>query len=221
MPGFAHDRHGALTVVNRFSVKGNTDRFERCFRGHAEFLGARAGFVASTLVRHTGNPRSYVHLNSWADDDAFVKVTRNEEFLDQVRRLGALVETRGDKMAAVLRRGVGRTAGGAGRGVVVLVDYEVDDPEEFEQRLAVRADALTGVEGIRAVELLRSTVSPERYLEAIWWTDREVARTAMDGATYLAHEPWLPGLAGVRTTETRLVSTVLAPGSRESGGGAG
>lgn len=54
-----------MTVVNRFEVKGDTERFEREFRAHSQYLRSREDFDFLVTVQLVDRPDVYVNLGHW------------------------------------------------------------------------------------------------------------------------------------------------------------
>lgn len=196
-PTKGRDLSRPVTVVNRFTVKGEAEKFEREFLEHAEFLRHQPGFDRYATVRLVNQPECYVHLGYWRNLEAFVDVVHHETFLAHAQRLGSMVETEADQMVNVLRRVADRVvARTEGPGSLLLIDHVVlQDAAEFERRFAQRADHVATRPGFGGVDLLRSTVRPQHYLEVSWWYDTASRHTEVCGGRQFAQQDRLSGLA--------------------------
>ncbi|MER6024992.1 antibiotic biosynthesis monooxygenase [Streptomyces sp. NPDC001851] len=177
MPG--RDLTGPVTIINRFEVKGDTDRFERLFREHSQFLRRRTDFDFLVTVRLTDHPHVYVHLGHWRTLRAFRDTVHDETFLGHVERLEPLVETEVDQAVSVGR--VLRDSARPGTESVALLRARVGgDWRAFERRFAGLADRLGEAGGFGGSDLLRSLLRPALYTGVLWWRDAESLERALD-----------------------------------------
>lgn len=79
-----------IVFVNRFTVHGSADEFERAFADTAEFFAECPGFLSYRLVRSTGDPRTYVNIAEWDDPSALRAATERPPFQAHAQRLRAL-----------------------------------------------------------------------------------------------------------------------------------
>ncbi|MGK5627336.1 antibiotic biosynthesis monooxygenase family protein [Streptomyces sp. URMC 123] len=195
-----------LTVVNRFTVKGDVPTFEREFRAHSQHLRHQAGFDFLVTVQLVERPDVYVHLGHWRSLAGFLKVVHDETFLAHVQRLGAMVETEADQAVSVRRVTVG---GGAGVGVpaIVLTHGQVTvDCRAFEERFADLTHHCAGLGGFGGSDLLRSTLRPLSYLGVSWWESAEACDRALRDEGYLAQRERLAQAGRIATERTRHIA---------------
>jgi len=178
MPG--RELSGPVTVINHFEVKGDTDKFERLFREHSQFLRRRADFDFLVTVRLAERPHVYVHLAHWRTLQAFLDTVHDDTFLSHVERLEPLVETEVDQAVSVGR--VLRDNAAVGTRSVLLLRARVGgDWRAFEQRFGELAAALAESGGFGGSDLLRSILRPAHYTGVLWWRDSESLDRALAG----------------------------------------
>jgi heme-degrading monooxygenase HmoA len=83
----------AVTLINSFTVHGDTAEFERAFAATSEFLTGRPGFVEHTLLRHGRDGGSYVNVARWTSAGALRAATAHPDFAEHARALRALATT--------------------------------------------------------------------------------------------------------------------------------
>ncbi|WP_156724674.1 antibiotic biosynthesis monooxygenase family protein [Streptomyces apocyni] len=199
------DLGGPVTVVNRFTVTGDTSEFEREFREHSQFLRQRPGFDFLVTVRLVDAPQVYVHLGHWKCLRGFLDTVHDDVFLRHVRRLGPLVETEADQAVSVGR--VLRENAEVGVPNVVLTWADVsDDWREFERRFAELDYQCDRLEGFGGSDLLRSTVQPLTYTGVQWWRTAEDCERALRSRGYRNGYRALSGIAKITTERTRHIA---------------
>jgi heme-degrading monooxygenase HmoA len=82
-----------IVFVNRFTVHGPPDEFERAFAETAAFFAGCPGFISHRLVRSTGDPRLYVNIAEWTDQGALRAATERPPFQEHAGRLRALASS--------------------------------------------------------------------------------------------------------------------------------
>jgi heme-degrading monooxygenase HmoA len=203
MPG--RELSGPVTVINRFEVKGDTDRFERLFREHSQFLRRRADFDFLVTVRLAERPHVYVHLGHWRTLRAFLDTVHDDTFLGHVERLEPLVETEVDQAVSVDR--VLRDNAVVGTESVALLRARVaGDWRAFERRFAELTDAVAESGGFGGSDLLRSFLRPAHYTGVLWWRDTESLDRALNSERVQAAQRELGRGAEVVVERTRHVA---------------
>jgi heme-degrading monooxygenase HmoA len=201
----ARDLNGPVTVINRFTVKGDIGAFEREFQAHSQFLCRQEEFDFLVTVQLVDRPEVFVHLGHWRSLRGFQQVVHDETFLKHVQRLGSMVETRADQAVSVGR--VLRQEALRGPANVVLTRAEiVGDHREFEKRYLEMAGYFDDFGGFGGSDLLRSTVSPATYLGVSWWYDAESCDRALDSTGFQSHRIALADTADVITERTRHIA---------------
>lgn len=199
------DLNGPVTVVNRFTVKGEVGRFEREFREHSHYLRSQEGFDFLVTVQLVDQPNVFVHLSHWRNLAGFQRVVREDAFLRQVRQLGSLVVTHADQAVSVGR--VLHRDALVGADNVMLTHAEVvGDQQEFEREFAELTDHFAEADGFGGSDLLRSTIRPLNYLGVSWWRDTDSCEQALGTERYREHRVRLSGLADIATERTRHVA---------------
>ncbi|PRX51427.1 monooxygenase [Prauserella shujinwangii] len=79
-----------VIFVNRFTVHGPAEEFERAFARSAEFMRRQPGFLHYTLSREVGREDSYLNVAYWRDSDSLRAAARDPEFQEHVAALRAL-----------------------------------------------------------------------------------------------------------------------------------
>ena len=90
------DRAGSVTFVNRFTVIGDPDVFEKAFARIATFMTAQPGILGYTLSRDVGNAKRYVNIARWEDAQALRAAVARSGFQEHVRDLRELAESESD-----------------------------------------------------------------------------------------------------------------------------
>ncbi|ORT56555.1 hypothetical protein [Streptomyces sp. CB03238] len=199
------DLGGPITVINRFTVKGDTGTFEREFRDHSQFIRRREDFHFLVTVRLVDRPQEYVHMGHWRSLRGFLGTVHDDTFLDHVQRLGATVETEADQALSVQR--VLRENAVVGAENVVLTWARVtSDRRAFEKRFDEVGERCTELGGFGGSDLMRSTLRPMTYTGIQWWRDTEDCDRALADAEYQAALRALAEVAEVTTERTRHVA---------------
>ncbi|MEU3838543.1 antibiotic biosynthesis monooxygenase family protein [Streptomyces sp. NPDC028635] len=79
-----------ITFINRFTVTGPPEEFERAFERTSAFFGTRPGFVRHRLLKHADDPATYVNVAEWQDRDSFEQAVRHPDFAAHRAALRAL-----------------------------------------------------------------------------------------------------------------------------------
>lgn len=194
-----------VTVINRFTVTGDVQTFERQFREHSQFLRRQEGFDFLVTVRLVQRPEVFVHLGHWRRLDSFLAVVHDDTFLSRVQRLGAMVDTAADQAVSVARTTVENALVGADN--VVLMHAALDgDHREFEDTFDTLGTDFRGLGGFGGSDLLRSTVNPQRYLGLMWWRDTESCDRALGSDAFEGWQRQAAGGARVTVERTRHVA---------------
>jgi heme-degrading monooxygenase HmoA len=203
MPG--RELAGPVTVINRFEVKGDIDKFERMFREHSQFLRRRADFEYLVTMQLVDRPHVYVHLGHWRTLQAFLDTVHDETFLGHVERLEPLVETEFDQAVSAGR--LVRDSAQTGTDSVVLLRARVrGDWRTFERGFTALVEELTAAGGFGGCDLLRSIVRPALYTGVLWWRDADALDRAFDSTPVEAAVDKLGDAAELVVERTRHVA---------------
>ncbi|PKK13867.1 MAG: antibiotic biosynthesis monooxygenase [Thermomonospora sp. CIF 1] len=71
---------GPVTLINRFTVTGSAEEFERAFATTAAYFAEQPGFIDHNLLRQTDEPRSYVNVARWTDGASLRAAVTRPEF---------------------------------------------------------------------------------------------------------------------------------------------
>ncbi|MEV6174990.1 antibiotic biosynthesis monooxygenase family protein [Streptomyces sp. NPDC051954] len=93
-----------VTFINRFTVTGPAEEFERLFDDTSAFFRDRPGFLRHRLLRHTEQPGAYVNIAEWADAEAFRAAVTHPDFAPHAEALRALSTSEPNLYAPVLER---------------------------------------------------------------------------------------------------------------------
>lgn len=74
-------------LVNKFTVTGNAEEFERIWKTSSEFMRHQPGFVSFRLVRSVAEPRVYFNIAEWVDVAAHENVVRSPAFREHIAEL--------------------------------------------------------------------------------------------------------------------------------------
>jgi len=77
------------TVINRLTVTGDAEEFERILGKITEYMSAQPGFLGHTLYRSRRNPKVYVEIAHWASAEQHRAAMQGDGFRSQVKLLGA------------------------------------------------------------------------------------------------------------------------------------
>ncbi|MFJ2741712.1 antibiotic biosynthesis monooxygenase family protein [Streptomyces sp. NPDC087440] len=193
-----------LTLVHRFTVHGDTQRFEERFRDHCQYLRARPGFAFLVTLRLLERDHVYVHLAHWRTRSAFQDTVRDPVFQEHVRRLEPLVETEADQAYSMDRTLYAEAAAGASN--VVLVRAVLRSPKErgsFARKFAALGAHCADLGGFGGTDLLRSTVDPLLCTGLQWWHEEEDCERALGDVGYRNGLRSLSELAAITTERTR------------------
>jgi len=79
-----------VTLINTFTVHGDTAEFERVWQESADFMRARPGFLGYRFGRSTTDAHVYVNVAEWESPEALRAATEGPEFQEHRTRLRAL-----------------------------------------------------------------------------------------------------------------------------------
>lgn len=81
-----------VTLVNKFTVHGDPQEFERVWKESSEFMRRQPGFVNFHLVRSLSDPSVYINIAKWADAKSHQQVMAGQEFRSHIGALAALAK---------------------------------------------------------------------------------------------------------------------------------
>jgi long-chain acyl-CoA synthetase len=79
-----------VTLINKFTVKGDPAEFEQVWHETSEFMRAQPGFLGYRFGRSLMDPTVYVNVANWASADAHLKVLQSDGFQDHIAKLAPL-----------------------------------------------------------------------------------------------------------------------------------
>lgn len=171
-----------FTVINRFTVRGDSDRLEHEFVRAAGFLRRQPDFDFLVRVRPVDRSDVVVQLGYWSSHAAFVNAVRKPGFAAQIKKLSSQMgETQADHAVSVVRVMDPRMCTLQRDAYGILTEYTaVVDQQEFERTFLEHARSYLSRPDFGGIDLLRSTLRPRRYLGLSWWFD-PAARAAAAG----------------------------------------
>jgi heme-degrading monooxygenase HmoA len=73
-----------VTVINRLTVTGDRDEFERILGELTAYMKRQPGFLSHHLYRSVRDPNVYVEFGEWRDAVDHQRAMKGEEFLSRV-----------------------------------------------------------------------------------------------------------------------------------------
>jgi deoxynogalonate / 12-deoxyaklanonic acid monooxygenase len=101
---FTGPEEHVVTFINRFTVTGPAEEFERLFDDTSAFFRDRPGFLRHRLLRHTEQPGAYVNIAEWTDAEAFRAAVTHPDFAPHAQALRTLSTSEPNLYAPVLER---------------------------------------------------------------------------------------------------------------------
>jgi len=95
-----------VTLINYFTVQGDSAEFERVFEASSEFMVNQPGFISHRLVKSINKPGCYVNIALWESAEAHMNVVRSEGFARHLKELAEVATASPDLYSDVLTRGV-------------------------------------------------------------------------------------------------------------------
>lgn len=90
--------------VNRFTVTGDTEEFERLLDKITDYMAEQPGFRSYRLYRSVGAPNIYVETAEWADAAAHRAAVGGEGFRGPVAEIKKLAQAEPGPYALVTER---------------------------------------------------------------------------------------------------------------------
>ncbi|MEV6238733.1 antibiotic biosynthesis monooxygenase family protein [Lentzea sp. NPDC051838] len=84
-----------ITFVNRFTLTGDPEEFEKAFDETAGFLREQPGLIKYTLSRQLDDPASYINIALWETADALRAALAHPEFPNHAKAMRGLAESSG------------------------------------------------------------------------------------------------------------------------------
>ncbi|MET8773070.1 antibiotic biosynthesis monooxygenase family protein [Streptomyces sp. NPDC004658] len=91
-----------VTLINKFTVKGNFDEFERIWAQSAEFMRSQPGFIGFKLHRSLSRPDVYVNVALWQTQADHQRVLASAEFGEHISQLANVAVPDPDLYTVVL-----------------------------------------------------------------------------------------------------------------------
>jgi heme-degrading monooxygenase HmoA len=202
------DLSSPLVIVNRFTVKGNSDNFADKLRAHSEFQAEQQGCAALITFRSLPHPEVYTHVAHWLSLERFLQAVHDDGFLAQVRRFGTLVEAEADQAVSVGRLRLREAADGPASIVLHHIRL-IGDHRELERLFGALTGECAQRDGFGGSDLLRSTVRPQSYFGMTWWRDAESCTAAVESDYFRAAEDQLGSVAQLTSERNQKVACLL------------
>lgn len=183
------DLSNLVTVIARFTTKGDPKEFEKFFLEHVEYMRVQEGFGAHQAVRLADDPSVYVNFGWWRSKEAFQTVATSEEF----RRHQGVMHTMLDHAEIDLSKNLFRvnateTAGRRedfGTPLMTVTTFQADGNEQrFEKAFAAHAEHIRAAHGFGYADLNKSLQKPGRYTGIGYWWDPSAQPAALAHPTY-------------------------------------
>lgn len=91
-----------VTLINKFTVQGDTTEFERVWQESSEFMRSQHGFLGFRLHRSLNRPDVYVNVALWESAADHQRVLASPEFGVHIKQLAALATPEPDLYSTVL-----------------------------------------------------------------------------------------------------------------------
>lgn len=79
-----------VTLINKFTVSGNAEDFERLWKASSEFMLDQPGFISFRLVRSLADRSVYFNVAEWADAESHIRVMRGPGFQTHLAELATV-----------------------------------------------------------------------------------------------------------------------------------
>lgn len=93
-----------LVFVNRFTVQGSVDEFERVFHDISASACGRPGFIRHVLIRSLSDPHTYMNIAEWEDGESLDRALKDAGFAQHIGRLRALARTDPHRFSVMFER---------------------------------------------------------------------------------------------------------------------
>ena len=94
-----------VTLVNKFTVTGNSDDFERIWKASSEFMLDQPGFISFQLIRSLTDRSVYFNVAEWADPESHTRVMRSAAFQSHIAELATVARPEPNLCEVVLSHG--------------------------------------------------------------------------------------------------------------------
>ncbi|MFG2121414.1 antibiotic biosynthesis monooxygenase family protein [Streptomyces sp. NPDC048710] len=91
-----------VTLINKFTVNGDFDEFERIWAQSADFMRSQKGFIGFKLHRSLSRPDVYVNVALWESQADHQRVLASPEFAEHIKELAAVAVPDPDLYTVVL-----------------------------------------------------------------------------------------------------------------------
>jgi long-chain acyl-CoA synthetase len=79
-----------VTMVNKFTVSEDPDKFVQVWEASSQFMRDQPGFINFRLVRSLSNPQVFFNISDWKDAESHQRVLRGSAFQDHIAELAAV-----------------------------------------------------------------------------------------------------------------------------------
>ena len=79
-----------VTMVNKFTVSDDPEKFAQVWEESSEFMRNQPGFINFRLVRSLSDPQVYFNISDWKDAESHGRVLHSSAFQDHIAELAAL-----------------------------------------------------------------------------------------------------------------------------------
>jgi quinol monooxygenase YgiN len=91
-PDDSHSRWSTtmVTMVNKFTVSDDPDKFAQVWEASSEFMRSQPGFINFRLVRSVSDPSVFFNISDWLDAESHHRVLGSNAFQDHIAELAAV-----------------------------------------------------------------------------------------------------------------------------------
>jgi long-chain acyl-CoA synthetase len=79
-----------VTMVNKFTVSDDPDKFAQVWEESSDFMRNQPGFINFRLVRSVSDPTVYFNISDWKDAESHHRVLRSSAFQDHIAELAVV-----------------------------------------------------------------------------------------------------------------------------------
>jgi len=79
-----------VTMVNKFTVSDDPDKFGEVWEASSEFMRSQPGFINFRLVRSVSDPKVFFNISDWKDAESHHRVLRSSAFQEHIAELAAV-----------------------------------------------------------------------------------------------------------------------------------
>lgn len=88
-----------VTLINKFTVNGDIEQFQKAVAGVSEFMRAQPGYLGHEMFQSLNKPEIFVEMARWDEAASHRKAVQSDEFRERVQALRGLATPDADLYA--------------------------------------------------------------------------------------------------------------------------